>query len=698
MVYRLSQEDLKRMHDPFVISAEAIHISEEGIIGKVHNLLSAPFNFLEKALSRLIFSRSSGYGMEVKMSSGVFYVFHENKLYQWADPKKVKEEGYLEKRIEEILNQFKDDIDKPVSKEMPYDPKLVTQEVKAKVGTKKEWSKLSDMVVDIEGFISLTPFRHISNLFRMSTGSTTKQVNGKILCVLIYYLIPEMRSGIKMDTGSMEDHDTTIDPPDSVENKNNIEEGSLEPLENKVTNDAISADLDGKVEDKMMELAESEATLNTKDAEINTALECIHSLEGIRESLLLVKENGGFTPASLEMYNIAVSYSYKRLGIEEATQSMESYDPYTGQQQVNIAIESITDKIKEIGKKVWEWIKKIIQSIKTYFKSLFDTETWVRRQAGKIKESLNSKKELEFKGSVKSEILNNRFRVDGKLEPLASLTKKIPAKVDSLKLNDLADKVLDGIKAIKDAADKVYKAKYTGEKLDKKQDQAIRAELAEARMTIIGNMASMYTKDDSLKELNPSRIDNLDGIKVSYYGSTTLPGEFKIVVKKVESVKKKAFFTKTELEGASFHYLSLLEKDKSEATPKDFDFAVKTKSEALEVVDNVLAVCDIWKRMDERFASTLDKADKIIAQAMTGFKFEGRSDAKDINNLNGSDIWAIGWLFKEFIDDYMKLAGRVNRHLTHVCGDAIKVVSMSIEGVVKVEKHTPIPNQPSIAS
>lgn len=90
MVYRLSQEDRQA-------------ISEEGFIGKLNKAVWFPTDAIIKGVSKIFLGKSSGYNQEVTFPKACFYVGYEGKAYQWADPNKVKQKGYLEKRIMEIL-------------------------------------------------------------------------------------------------------------------------------------------------------------------------------------------------------------------------------------------------------------------------------------------------------------------------------------------------------------------------------------------------------------------------------------------------------------------------------------------------------------------------------------------------------------------------------------------------------------------
>lgn len=436
MVYRLSQEDRQS-------------ISEEGFIGKLNKVVWFPTDVVIKGVSKIFLGKSSGYNQEVTFPKACFYVGYEGKAYQWADPEKVKQKGYLEKRIMDILESFKKDYDKPVTIKMDPTPQLLEGTIKASIGSAEEWGKIRENVGDLEGLLGTTMFRHISNLLKTNIGSEQGKINARIVATLIYVFIPKLSHGVK--NGSIEDYgieDDYVNHENSLEINNHIEEGELEDTEQVTANDALSANIDENIDKKMEALAESEHTLNNTSADIDKATSALESLEYLIDSLKLIQENGGFDKPSLEMYHLCRNSIYKNAGLAPGSKlSLESFDDYSRASITKIAIEEEEQAKQGFFKRILEFIKNLFKNIWNWFKGFFSLNQAIRNKAEKIKKVLAKHKndiEIKYNFSDKDKEKYGRLMmIDGTYTSASTIASSIEAGINQLRHAKVADRLTE---------------------------------------------------------------------------------------------------------------------------------------------------------------------------------------------------------------------------------------------------------------
>jgi len=97
-----------------------------------------------------------------------------------------------------------------------------------------------------------------------------------------------------------------------------------------------------------------------------------------------------------------------------------------------VAVEAIMDTIKAAGKKVWEFIKKVIDSILEFFKRFFNSLTVYRK--------LYDKKLAEVRKATGISIPLNTVKLENVYDPKEIIRRKLAAKVILTQVHMFADK------------------------------------------------------------------------------------------------------------------------------------------------------------------------------------------------------------------------------------------------------------------
>lgn len=169
--------------------------------------------------------------------------------------------------------------------------------------------------------------------------------------------------------------------------------------------EALAADLAevdtgaDSAEAAIAEVTELGEDLSSASAEIESVSSDAETLELIADKIEATEESGGLTPEAAEVVEVAVESIYARLGLptKKALPALEGFSNKDSRvKATHIAVEDI----REMGKRLWEAIKKafnqMIDWIVSFWKSLTDATVRIEKRAKALQVAANAVK----KGAV----------------------------------------------------------------------------------------------------------------------------------------------------------------------------------------------------------------------------------------------------------------------------------------------------------
>lgn len=153
--------------------------------------------------------------------------------------------------------------------------------------------------------------------------------------------------------------------------------GIVAAMESEAQNAELAIDEAGSesMEADLVETVDMAADIDSGTNEVEQTIKDADQLERHVEVLTDAEGEGGAAPEVIEATEIAVEGICARLGIYGGTgiPALESFSTRTGRQRnTRIAIESITDKLKQIWNAVVGAFTKLVNYVKDFFNKLFD--------------------------------------------------------------------------------------------------------------------------------------------------------------------------------------------------------------------------------------------------------------------------------------------------------------------------------------
>ncbi len=227
--------------------------------------------------------------------------------------------------------------------------------------------------------------------------------------------------------------------------------------ENPVLSDAAESP-----ETAMLEVQEIAADGDVQNEQVENALEVSDALDELGEVVQIADQQGGLSTESLQILNISLKYCDRRVGIENKSISMESYSDPSQKLAAKVAMESIMDKAKQVGKAIVDAIKRALEWIAGFFKAFGSAVGRQRSRCAKLKE-LSAKSAIGG-GTIDNSGLAHKLSSSGKIqltsaaETVKKLVGDFVAKTYSVLVENtkiVTDAVVDG--------DKGKQAKYAEE-------------------------------------------------------------------------------------------------------------------------------------------------------------------------------------------------------------------------------------------
>lgn len=137
------------------------------------------------------------------------------------------------------------------------------------------------------------------------------------------------------------------------------------------------------VDNQLLELDADVNDISHLNSMITDAVDVTESLESLYVAVRHAKNHGGLSTESLRIFNMTLNHCEKRVGLKQTKLSLESLHGDSSQ----IALESITDKIKDVVKRLIEGIRlalkfiaQFIGSVGKSIDSLIKRNTGIRRK------------------------------------------------------------------------------------------------------------------------------------------------------------------------------------------------------------------------------------------------------------------------------------------------------------------------------
>lgn len=196
-------------------------------------------------------------------------------------------------------------------------------------------------------------------------------------------------------------------------------------------NDMPSVD---NVDNAMLETNEVADTVEETAAQIEEATEGAEDLEKLGDAVAGTVEEGGMTPATAEVVDVAVESICKRLGISrKVVPAFESFgSKSTRLQSTKVAMEGIAETARSIWDAIMRAIKKAYDYVVEFFKKIFDVSLKLKNRAEALIKSFE-----KLKGSASAKDLDlgslaQKTSIGGKVidgAGYAGAAKSVAAKV-----------------------------------------------------------------------------------------------------------------------------------------------------------------------------------------------------------------------------------------------------------------------------
>jgi hypothetical protein len=208
---------------------------------------------------------------------------------------------------------------------------------------------------------------------------------------------------------------------------------ALEGLEEAVDTPEVEApevtearveEIEQSPEQELQGMHVDETEINETNDSIEEADDTAEALADIQEKMGETIEEGGMDEKSAEVVQVAVEHLCKRIGFssKRAGFSMEGFkDKESRVQATKVAMEELGEKIKKIYDTIVEAIKKIIESVKTFFSNLFNVAKKNKARAETLLSASKNAKESEDK-LVK---VNDILQINGDFISPANLANEL---------------------------------------------------------------------------------------------------------------------------------------------------------------------------------------------------------------------------------------------------------------------------------
>jgi hypothetical protein len=253
-----------------------------------------------------------------------------------------------------------------------------------------------------------------------------------------------------------------------------LEEVVDTPVEAAEVSDARVEEIEQSPEQDIQAMTSDEAEIDSISDSVDESTETAEVLTDIQDKMGETLEDGGMDEKSAEVVRVAVEHLCKRVGFSanRASFSMEGFKSKASRvSATKIAMEELGEKIKKIYEAIVAVIKKVIESIKTFFVNLFNVAKKNKSRAETLlAASKNAKNVTPSKVKISNILtLNGQYIKAGELASALTTNHKaidselLAALGSGVKIKELSRKVIDICKNILNFGDDAALNKEFGE-------------------------------------------------------------------------------------------------------------------------------------------------------------------------------------------------------------------------------------------
>lgn len=178
------------------------------------------------------------------------------------------------------------------------------------------------------------------------------------------------------------------------------------------------------LETDLIDVNDSDAEGSEREAGIDDAADVIDEMEEDKADIAAAQESGGLDKAAAGILQRKINIRLASIGMSPIRMpSMESFGSASGRQGASVvAMEAITDKVKDVWSAIVAAIKKAAKWIRDHFVKVFGAQEKLKKRAIALQER---------SGNVSGKVKNQSFENDRVFNGLA-----VSGRVDASKFND----------------------------------------------------------------------------------------------------------------------------------------------------------------------------------------------------------------------------------------------------------------------
>lgn len=200
-----------------------------------------------------------------------------------------------------------------------------------------------------------------------------------------------------------------------------------------VTDEVVEMPADEEtVETAMAEVTEASADVEGGTDSIEEAVGDAETLADVADKMEDTAETGGMDEKAAAIAEVAVEALYERLHVtrRKAMPALESFGSQSSRlKATTIAVEEIRETLKKTWAAIIAMAQKVVEFVKGFFMSIFDTSTKLREKAAKLQKAVDSVKGTPESAKLEGTKLGEQLSMDGKVsvEGLEKAVKNLVA-------------------------------------------------------------------------------------------------------------------------------------------------------------------------------------------------------------------------------------------------------------------------------
>ena len=366
------------------------------------------------------------------------------------------------------------------------------------------------------------------------------------------------------------------------------------------------------LETELLEVQESAAEGESREAAVDDAVEVSEELQEDAEDVKVAAENGGLDQVSAQILARSVNGKLASIGISPvrfpATESFGGVSSRTGATQ--IALEGIKEKMKEIWQAIVNVFKKTAKWVRDHINKLFGAQEALQKRAKALSEKAGSMTGKTIKADAKkieNDRIFNALQINGNFNP-----EKIS------EVGDLVNKMLAGITTSNTTIEGIIGEFDNVD--DDNMDQSVAAletKIEDAKV-FPGDLTTV--KDPSVPEY---RVSAGNGTTVEYSESDELLGGKIICKNKGDKVYQNS--------------IRLNPKQKKPKTYEGKKVDTAQASKCVELADSVESIADSLVKGRKDLEKIPELKDKLVkaAERLSNMRFDFEAETAPAEGTEG---------------------------------------------------------------